>query len=386
MEKLRGYNTIKIIKMQLTRKQENNISTADYHKIKDRLNSSGMRTFMDNRIAFMKEWVLGEPRKDKRSHWIDVGHMVHCLLLEGQEALDSRYTLSAVGTPIGQMLTLVDNLYDIAKRSMVEEEGNIIQKRQFEELWLDAVQMTKFNWDMEEVAFKGKDPKTILGMFTKPDKNGVTGESYYQELLRNTNKIVISENTIMTVEKIVEELKTHPATCDIANMQDEEGVRDVYRELVILFKYRDMDMKAALDQVEVNHIGKYIQPDDYKIQYDNEIMEYSYLKHKYWVPAAVYNEAATQWAKEHGYADYEIRPLRLIAADSTSQYSPIVYTLSAEDVERGYKGFKINNREYQGADAIIDEIRYHLETGNWKSSATAQKNGNVLPLSINYDN
>lgn len=373
--------------MQLQKRIEsNNISNVDYHKIQGKLSSSGIREFMDNRMTFMKYWILNEPRKDKRSHWIDIGHMVHCLLLEGQEALDNKYTLSSVGTPIGQMLTLVDNLYEVSKKSMREEGDKVIQIREFEDIWLDAVQMTKYDYDMNEVAFKGKQPKDILALFSKPDKNGVTGEAYYQELLRNTNKIVISESMIMTVEKVVEELKNNPATADIANMRDIEGVRHVYREYNIMFKYRGIEMKASLDQMEVNHQHKYIQPDDYKIQYDNEQMEYSYIKHKYWIPAAIYDAAIKSWANENGYGDYDVLPLRLIAADSSNQYSPVVYKLSGQDVLNGYDGFKLDgsNRQYIGADQAIEDIKYHLETGNWRSSAKSQKAGGVLPLELIY--
>ncbi len=133
-----------------------------------------MKQFDNDRKAFYREMILGESRAEKDTVSKVMGSLVHLYLSDGD--FSERFHLLNANEPKGQMKELVDNLYDRTMRSLeVDEQGNYRSTEKFEVLFMDAVQATKYDQDMKEVAFKGKDMQKIIGMFAESD-----AEIYYK--------------------------------------------------------------------------------------------------------------------------------------------------------------------------------------------------------------
>lgn len=370
--------------MNIQKPIEKKVTDTAYHDIKDALNASGIRMFYSNRHKFYKQYILGESVTDKRTVSTLLGDLVHTIIADNGE-FDDKYCMSSVGTPTGQILQLTDKLYELALKAR-DSEGRITQS--FENLFMEAVNQVKYDRDMQVVAFKGKEIDKILGMFTTPDKNGASGEAYYRELLSNTGKTTVSISQINQAEKIVEKLRTHSFSCNIVNLQTEVGVRDVFNEMVIMFQLPGIGKcKAKLDKVIVDHLKREILPYDYKTGWsiDDGGFEYSYLKNMYYIPAAFYDMALEAWKLQEGLKGYKINEMTYIACDTTNGEDPLIYPLTAQDMEYAYQGFSTDRGvSYKGINTLLSEIRNHMETGIWSHSLDAHKTNGVMRLNIKY--
>jgi len=363
--------------MVLKKKEETFMSEDQYRAIRDRLSYSQIKLFDNDRRAFYRECVLGEAKKESESISIILGSLVHCYLAD-QDFYDKFHMLSAV-EPKGQMKDLVDALFNRAMKSTsTDNEGNTIITEKFEVLFADAVQTVKYDHDLKEIAFKGKDLSKILALFSDSD-----AEIYYKEKLDAAGKMVVSSQTIFNAEKIVEKLRGHTYTHEYANART-GGEIEVFNELAILFDLLGVPYKSLIDKVIINHDEKTIQPIDWKTSWNNEEPEYAYLKFGYYLQAAMYDYALKHWAVEKGYTDYTVLPMRFIFCDTAGFSDPVVLILKTDDIERAQRGFRIRGYKYRGLTALMSDIQWHQETGNWATSKQVFLDKGKVNLALAY--
>lgn len=353
------------------------MSEQEYRSLKDRLSYSSIKLFDEDRKKFYKEFILGEPSKDKETVSKIMGSLVHCYLAE-QSFYDKFHMLSAV-EPKGQMMLLVDNLYERAMKSVsINDEGERVLTENFETIFMDAVQATKYDHDMKEINFKGKDMQKILALFVDSD-----AEIYYKEKLDAIGKMVVSVSTITKAEQIVEKLRGHSYTHEIANCRT-GGKLKVFHELAILYSIAGVEYKSLVDKLIIDDEVKTIQPIDWKTSWDNEEPDRAYLKFGYYLQGAMYDLAVKYWAKENGYADYTILPMKFIFCDTSGWADPVVLTLTTDDIERSVRGFKIRGYRYRGLQELMQDIAWHQESGNWATSKAIFDRGGDMKLNLAY--
>ncbi len=369
--------------MNIVLRESSKTTEKVYRGMRDRLNASSIKDYAKNRNLFYRKYVLGETVREKVSDSITLGLVVHAIL-EG--TFEEKFTLPVSTPPTGQMLELVNNLYDRTLKSCNE---NGVVTEHFGVLLSDAIKKTKYDYNGEEVAFKGKTEEKIVELFTTPDKkSGAVAELYYKELVANTGRTVINENTLIKAEGVVEYAKSHPFTRDILNAITIPGEVEVFNELVVLFSLYNIDCKALIDRIIVNHTTKKISLYDYKTTWDSseEGFEYTYLSKQYYIAASFYYQALLSWKKEHNLEDYYVEPMQFIALDTIGNNSPIVYKTTEKDMLMGINGFKTEKsyKAYPGVLELMEEIKWHIETGIWNHNRQAEKNNGNLFLSIVY--
>lgn len=374
--------------MQLTKRSNTQISEKEYRNLQGELSSSDIRLFIESRKKFYKTVICGEYVERDETVSTLMGNLVDTILTSPED-IDNRYTVSVSADMTGQMAELVECLYKISSRTYKwQEEGQKwVQSREFEEMFNEAVNWVKYQGGVEELKFKKKDTKKILELWCKPDKDGNVGEKLYAEKLAAHGRTVVGMNMMTSAERVAQEMKENEATGPIVNMESNSD-KDVYKQMIVRFEYKGIKMRAMMDIVEVNHTGKYIQPNDIKVTYDNdEGFTRMYLKGLY-IQAAVYDQALICWAKENGCGEYEVRPMRYPVGDSKQENCPILHSLTYEDIERAYKGFKLvdSHKWYPGLDETIDDIKYHIECANWRCSRNGIENGYKIGLDIQYEN
>ena len=365
--------------MQLT-KLTNQMPEKEYRNLPGRISSSDIRTFIQSRKKFYKQCILQERQPSDDTVSTILGNIVDCLLTCPDE-IDNKFVISVAGVPVGQVGELCEALYKRALRT-INEQG--VQTSQFKKIFQDAVQHVKYKGGIEELAFKGKNLEKILQLFMEPDKNGAVGELYYKEKLYSIGKTVVSVDMMTTGERLAQEMRDSPYTGYIVNKVT-EGNREIFHQLIILFTYKDIQMRAMLDKCEVDHDKKTIQPYDIKTTYDNEGFDKAYLKGLY-IQAATYDAALIKWAKEHDLQGYEILPMKYPVADTANENMPLLYQLSTEDLRKAYTGFKLkgSNKVYPGFDECIEQIKWHVESGNWRISKDAYQKEGKLYMNFDY--
>lgn len=351
--------------MQLKKANNTMMTEKQYRSIKDRLSYSSIKLFDNDRKKFYNEFILGEKREEKPSTSTTMGQLVHTLL--SGEDFDEKFHIAVSVEPKGQMLELVNNLYLRSLKTIVDG----IQTDSFETLFMDAVATTKYDFNMQEVAFKGKDATKILGMFTGD------AEIYYNEKLSAIGKMVVSVPTIQQAEKLVEKIKGHSFTMEYANAISANDV-EVFNEMPVLFEIGEVPYKSLVDKVIVNHKAKTIQPIDWKTSWDNEDPSYAYLKFGYYIQAAMYDMALNNWKNDNNMIDYVLHPMKFIFCDTGGFSDPVVLNINSHDILRGLKGFTVRGYKYRGLDELVTDIQWHVETGIWSTSkAIADKKGNI---------
>lgn len=151
----------------------------------------------------------------------------------------------------------------------------------------------------------------------------------------------------------------------------------------------DLECKAELDNVIINHSNREILITEVKSSWDIEDgFEYTYLKLGYYISAAFYikgvnylkNQAVSYFPK-----DYAIKFQFLTIDSSPLNLKPLIRTFSVEDYRNAELGFTINGRKYYGLNELIEEIKWCNEYQIWNQSKESYENNSVLPLKLKYD-
>lgn len=340
----------------------NNIKSGEYFSIKDKLSYSALKVFSENRRAFYKQFILGETVEKDTNVAMQLGSITDCLLFT-PEQFDEQFAIMNCKKPSGQLGYFCDSLY--AKTLKYSKDGEVTVD--FELIFKEALESCQ-----KDGKFKGKSVEKVLEMFQEQDSDGFSAESYYTECRSVTNKTVIDLDLLNGAEKLVEQLKNSIFTGDIINDTCENC--QSFNQMVVFYTIEGLEFKSMLDKIVVNHKEKTIQPYDLKTVYDGEIFGYQYYKMKYWIQAALYNEAVKQWAIDHNIENYKILPMNFIVADSSLKNEPLIWKVSENSLESAWEGQKTPVK-IKGVRELITEIKWHSDNGIWTYPKEAAENG-----------
>lgn len=354
-------------------------SEQEYRAIKGALNYSLMKMYEYDKRRFYKEAILGEAPVEKETSSKAIGSLVHQILATGVDGKEFEQKFHILQCkPLSEtthMYKLVENLYARTLKS-IDENG--VQQDKFETIFNDAYHMTKYNYAGEEVMFKNKDIDKVLAMFQ------ADGELVYKEKLDCIGKTVINISQIEQAEKLTNKLKNHEYTAHIVNQEPSEDM-DVLIELPIEFQIAGVKYKCMPDRMHVLHNKKQIQSYDYKTSWEAGNPESVYLKMGYWIQLGIYDRGIKEWTKEHPELEgYEVLPMQFIMIDTQGFLDPIIMTPSQDDIERAWRGFTVAGRVYRGIQAIVDDISWSAETGQWGTNRQLKDSGGCHTMRIRY--
>lgn len=337
----------------------------------DLLSASDLRSFSIDRLKFYKEKILGEKREEEYNKSILIGNLGHCLLLE-PEKFDDKFFMSICSTPpTGMLLAFTEALYkhtvlSMDERGVVTEEMSVLVDRAYED---SGFKITK---------------EAVLKKFTEPNKkSGETAEQYYEQLreAKTKNLEVACTDDINIAEKAIQLIRSDEFVGPI--FEDSEDEQSFNEQQIEGFKIGDLEMKAMLDKIKVNHKTKTIQIYDLKFVYDviNFKREY-WLKKQAYIQGYVYWKALMSRVLDLGfdYSEYEILPPIFVVAHSGCFYRPLQYRMSVGDLEKAEYGFTENDRDYRGVAEIIDDIIWCQENQIWNISKTHYGDRGIVNL------
>jgi hypothetical protein len=336
--------------------------------------SSSLKIFSQDRKKYNRLFIENnktekdeEDEKDTKSTII--GKLVECILWE-PNLFDKKFHLSAcANSPTGLMGDFVEALYDYTKEA-TDEEGNIT--RSFEDISRDAYVKSGF-----KIAYN-----TVISKF-----QGSDSEIYYNEIrtVRANNLIVVTVNDVTNAEKIVEELKTNPITKDIVNLVDSKRWEVKKQLQVENFEIDGHRMKGMIDLQITDHIKQTIQPYDLKVTYNpEEFYENYYIYRRSYIQAYVYDKAMLSltfdFNEDNRLHGYKVLPIKFIVCDSTNYYSPLIYTLSHDDLIDAYEGFEYKWKKYPGVKSIIADLKFALTENIWNISRENYLSNGIIKL------
>lgn len=348
--------------------ERNETKPKEYFEMKNILSNSAIKVFFENRVKFYKKYVLNEiveDEEDVKSVAMMLGTIVDFKLFNPEEDWDKHFHINSVQKPTGQMGVFVDVLYSKTLKYL-DEENNITTD--FLTIFQEA-----YDFVQKEGKFKGKSLEKVLEMFTSD------GEGYYSECRNSFGKTVVDISLLTGAEKIIEDLKSSEFVGDIIN-NNFTGNTQVFDQLAVFYEVNGLKFKSLLDKVVVDHDNKMIIPYDLKVTYSSEGFPYTYNNMKYWIQAGVYQLALLNWAIQNEIDHYEIIPLSFIVADSSLKNKPVIYQTSKDSLKQALEG--VSKPVFRkGVLQLINEIKWHLETGIWNYSKEAFENkGKLLIL------
>jgi hypothetical protein len=264
------------------------------------------------------------------------------------------------------MLKFVEALYKHTKDA-TDENGNVT--RSFEDISRDAYSDSgyKINYDAVMKKFIGTD-----------------AEVYYQEIreVRSKGLTVVSVQDVTNCERIVEQLQNDEFIGPIVNTV-KSARYDVYNQLQVDdVEISNLPMKGMFDKVIVDHQEKTIQVYDLKCTWavENFFKDY-YLYRRGDIQAGVYYILARNYFSELVTDGYTVLPPSFIVCDSTAYFSPLIYTLSKEDVQDAFNGYTYKDVSYIGIYDIIEDLKWAKENDIWNISRENYVNRGIVKIS-----
>ena len=212
---------------------------------------------------------------------------------------------------------------------------------------------------------------------------GSDAEIYYEEIreVRSKGLTVVSIQDVSNSEKIVEQLRNDPFVGPIVNITSSARY-DVYNQFQVEgVEYNGLLLKGMFDKVIVDHQEQVIQIYDLKCTWavENFYKEY-YLYRRGDIQAGVYLHLAN-----HIFADlvedgYIVAPPAFIVCDSMGYHSPLVYTLTYDDIDEAFDGYEYRGLKYVGIKDIVEDLKWAKENDIWNISRKNYLNGGHVNL------
>jgi len=327
--------------------------------------SSSLKEFAKDRKKYYKRYILGEDVQDDETKAATMGRLVETKLME-PELFDDRFFPSICqSVPTEGMLKFVEALYKHTKDA-TDENGNVT--RSFEDISRDAYGDSgyKINYDAVMKKFIGTD-----------------AEVYYQEIreVRSKGLTVVSVQDVTNCERIVEQLQNDEFIGPIVNTV-KSARYDVYNQLQVDdVEISNLPMKGMFDKVIVDHQEKTIQVYDLKCTWavENFFKDY-YLYRRGDIQAGVYYILARNYFSELVTDGYTVLPPAFIVCDSTAYFSPLIYTLSKEDVQDAFNGYTYKDVPYVGIYDIIEDLKWAKENDIWNISRENYVNRGIVKI------
>ena len=215
---------------------------------------------------------------------------------------------------------------------------------------------------------------------------------YWEDLKQAEGKVVLSQEENDLISQIVMSIRTNPTTSKYFETSKDV---EILNQLAIYFTYNNVDCKALLDRVIIDHKNKTVQPIDFKTMGDQTIyFPKSLRQRKYNIQAAFYTEALKYFIErdDKTLQDYKILPFKFIVESTTNPGNPLVFTCDEELLKIGKFGresFRLKGvsstklidmyygktDEVKGFDQLIEDYKWYLENGFEKKREIVEAQG-----------
>ena len=297
---------------------------------------------------------------EEKKHFI-IGNGVDIQLTRPIEEFNQKFHISNLqNKPSDTIKSIVNQVYDRVK----ETYPNIETIQNYNNAILDACNDHNYqpNWKTETRIAK------IIEAW-----------EYWEDLKQAEGKVVLSQEENDLISQIVMSIRTNPTTSKYFETSKDVEILD---QLAIYFSYCDIDCKALLDRVIVDHKNKTIQPIDFKTMGDQTLyFPKSLRQRRYDIQAAFYTQAIFQWCiMQDKYLDYKILNFKFIVESTINPGNPLVFTCSSELLDIGKNGrqpYKLCDKPYisteyitymkfdeiKGFHQLIEDYKWYMEKG-----------------------
>jgi hypothetical protein len=326
-----------------------------------RLSQSKLKTLLYSPKAFLE---TEEPELffEEKKHFV-IGSAVDTYLTSVVDFNEKYYISHLTEKPSDVVKSILYEVYSKAKDKIAEDDSYKNLEFLKQEI-IDSCESHGY--------YKNLKPETRINKIL--DFN-----DYWKEIISSENKTIITQEEAEIVSNIVKKVATNQFTFRYFKDSTEEVT--ILKQLPIEFEVKEVECKALLDIVYIDHSNKTITPIDLKTIGDSvkNFLE-SLRKRRYDIQLSWYVEALSQWKENNEFKDYRILDFKFIVVSTTEDEEPIIFTCdkSLELIGKygrdflHLKGEKIDvhsevvyNRlnKVKGYLNLLDDYLYYMENG-----------------------
>lgn len=217
------------------------------------------------------------------------------------------------------------------------------------------------------------------------------GSEFFQSLVKANGRKVISQQMNVQALDLIRILQTDSEVMDFF-VQTEDNLLVFQLELYIDVKIgnQTVPLKGALDIVRFNHVDKTVQIIDFKSSYSAFGFVSSIRQFGYCDQLSYYDFLLREWLKTHcegSYCDYTILPPLNVVIDINDRI-PYTYEYDWRDIALAADGNKEflyslfqthdhNVKIKRGWKRLLEEIAWHIETGQWDKPRELYENKRI---------
>lgn len=306
-----------------------------------------------------------------------VGSAVDCMLTQGQEEFDTQYYIGELeNKPTDVIKSILNEVFDFLIQDGKEaSELSVISSESYKSVIIQMANSHNYYANRSDDFKYSK----ICEYY-----------EYWDELRNSQGKIILSQNELVLINSIVMSLKSSDITGKYLHECDDNNIEKLY-QFPIYFTYLDVECKALLDLVIIDHINKTIQPIDIKTLGDYTFnFPKSVRQRRYDIQAAYY----TQALKIHS-PGYVILPFKFLVESTTYPGTPLVFTCSESLLSLGKYGMPgyyttgtiLDNRtniivnrytKLKGFVDLIELYKYYQENGFEEDKRIVENSGEFI--------
>lgn len=306
-----------------------------------------------------------------------IGNLVDCMLTTPNE-FDNKFHVSNIVKPSDKLMSMVNYIYDKVKQDLpdvfktIKLTGAHATDNAIRSYVLESLEEHKYypSW----------------GETTRINKI-IECQSYWDELVIAEDKQVVTVEEKEKADLIVMSIKS--AECSAHYFRPNTKDVENYYQVPLYFTYEDVDCKALLDIIQVDHRSKTIYIVDVKTMWDNPLnFSKSVLKRRYDIQISFYYEGLLRDTSTIFYElisqGYRIA-CRFIVESSNKPGNPINYVVSYETITLGRvgqeaifspEGVRLKD-EIVGFKKLIEDYKFYEANGFDKHIFYYNNNGNM---------
>lgn len=228
--------------------------------------------------------------------------------------------------------------------------------------------------------YKSRLDKVVDAFWNNPD-----ALEYYNAIRDINGRSVLAKDeydTVMHCKKRIEENEFTAPFFHNSNPNIE-----LLHQHGIYFMYKDVECKALLDGLMIDHENKTIQIFDLKTT-GKSIHDFpiSFTQFGYHRQASFYIAAVDSWIMESRpeLSSYQFLPFKFIVVDSkpNSSYPAIIYECTTKDIDHGYLGGTSSGKWFPGVDQLLEDYKYHCRTDQWDLPRSTFEAGGKKVLNV----
>ena len=326
-----------------------------------RLSQSQLKLLLAGPKAFLEE---KEPELffEEKKHFI-IGSAVDTYLTSVVDFNEKYYISHLTEKPSDVVKSILYEVYSKAKDKIAEDDSYKNLEFLKQEI-MDSCESHGY--------YKNLKPETRINKIL--DFN-----DYWKEIISSDNKTIITQEEAEIVSNIVRKVATNQFTSKYFKDSDENIT--VLKQLPIEFEVKEVECKALLDIVYIDHNNKTITPIDLKtIGESVKNFPESLRKRRYDIQLSWYVEALSQWKENNEFKDYRISDFKFIVVSTTEDEEPVVFTCDESLLYIGKFGREVLylKGELWGSDEmepyhrlskikgyldLLDDYLYYMENG-----------------------